>query len=215
MKKKPPFLININNIKNNYTISENMKKQHVDLRVVLFYDICIPKKGEVPMVTDQQYKELLNRVKELEDKLNSLSRAMAEMAMKNGTRTSRVQEKPVDPVIHKDVTKYIFNGEMLAKRQLVLHVIKQYAADKQITEGAELIEAFPDYLQGSLGVVRKAEDAELYEDSKNRYFFEDENVLQMNDGTFVVCKDWTVKNINRFLKTAETAGYQFESINRE
>lgn len=164
------------------------------------------------MITDQQYREALIRIEELEKKVNALSRSMTEILMKSDTRQ--------DTLIHtesekrKDITRFSFQGVNYCKRQLVLAVIKKYIKDFNITDSSGILAVFPDYTQGSLGVIRRAEEAELYDGAKARYFFNDEDILHFSDGLFVVCKDWSTNNINRFLQIAEKIGYEIKPIIR-
>lgn len=164
------------------------------------------------MVTDQQYRDLLTRMDELENKLNVLSRSMAEMKMKSGLKSTKPQEP--DVAKHKDITKYTFEGKKYSKRQLVLEIVKRYILENNIHDVEEIWKIFPDHIQGSLGVIRRAEDAELYEGAIDRYFFRDNELITLNDGVYVVCKDWTAKNIKRFLQIAETLGYTIDIVNR-
>ena len=163
------------------------------------------------MVTDQQYKELLERIDSLEKKLNDLSRKYTEQQMKSHQPKSVIEsENHIRKT--KDKTKYLFNGQEFGKRQLVLAVIKSYVATHGIKASAELKQIFPDRLQGSLGVIREVTSAEQYDKATNRYFFGDDEVLKLEDGDFAVCKEWEKKNIDRFIKAAVKAGEIIETI---
>lgn len=165
------------------------------------------------MVTDQQYRDLLKKVNDLEGKLNNISRALTSMKM-NGEAAAPKIKQP-EPENRRDVTRYKFNGQKYCKRQLALAIVKKFIDENEVSDIDEIWEVFPDYVQGSLGVVRKAEDAEMYEGATERYFFEDENVILLNNGTYVVCKDWTAKNIKKLIDIAETIGYRIEPIYRD
>ena len=65
-----------------------------------------------------------------------------------------------------------------------------------------------------LGVFRSAEVAERYSGATERYFFGDDEVLHLDDGVYVVSKDWTIKNIDRFLDVMETLGYVITPVVR-
>ena len=95
---------------------------------------------------------------------------------------------------------------------LILECIKQYVADTATTEPAALLEVFPDHIQGALGVIRAANEAEQYSDAMERYFFNDDDVLHLDTGIYVVSKDWTVKNIGRFIDLMETLGYEINRL---
>lgn len=165
------------------------------------------------MITDEQFKSLEEKYKRLEQKYAQMSQDIASIKMKMDMARTRVKTEQVQ--VRKDVTRYVFDGEQYDKRHLVLECIRKYIADSGVEDAAELMETFPDYIQGSLGVIRSAEDAEKYSGATERYFFGDEDVLHLNDGIYVVSKDWTVKNISRFVKMMEKLGYEIKTINRE
>ena len=164
------------------------------------------------MITDQQYKELCKKYEELNSKYTQMSQNIVKIMMtldlKESSKTSN------QPQSRKDITRYSFMGKLFNKRQLVLKCIKQYIKDTKVTDASVLLELFPDYIQGSLGVIRAAEKAERYSDAKERYFFNDDQVLQLNEDVYVVSKDWTVKNIDRFIDVMNTLGYEIKPIIR-
>ena len=165
------------------------------------------------MVTDQQYRDVLKRIENLEDTINAISRELTQIKMRNG-RHIRETEAYTEPESKKDVTRYLFDGQKYNKRQLVLAVVKKYIADQSIQDPEDFWDVFPDYIQGSLGVLREVGEAEVYVDSAARYYFEDENIINIADGQYVVCKDWTAKNIRKFLEIAETLGYKIQPLYR-
>ena len=165
------------------------------------------------MVTDRQYKEAIDRIDDLEKKVNMLSRSLAEMKMRVGGSTVRHNLPGQEP--KRDITKYVFNGAKYSKRDLVLAVVKKYVSDNSVQSATLVEDVFPDHLQGSLGVIRRATEAEAYIGSENRYFFGDDDVLKFDEGIYVVCREWTVKNIPRFIKVAESLGYEINPIIRD
>ena len=164
------------------------------------------------MVTDRQYRDLVERFNELNTKYTQMSKDIAAIKMTLDIARSRKHEEPLQ--IRKDVTKYLFMEKQYNKRQLVLECIKKYIADSGTTSADTLLEIFPDYVQGPLGVIRKAEEAEKYAGATERYFFADDEVIHLNNGVYVVSKDWTIKNIDRFLDIMETLGYEIKPISR-
>ena len=164
------------------------------------------------MVTDKQYRDLLNKYEELNRKYAQMSRDIATIKMTLDLK--KTQKNSELSRFQKDVTRYSFMGKQLNKRQLVLKCVRQYIADTGTTDPAELHELFPDYIQGSLGVIRAAEEAEQYSDATERYFFKDDEVLHLDTGIYVISKDWTVKNISRFVDVMETLGYEIRPISR-
>ena len=113
------------------------------------------------MVTDEQYRTLLERVSNLESRLASMSRQFSAMLMRRDTFEETPRHKESTSV-RRDRTRYRFDGKLLCKRRLVLECIKKYVADKNVTSSKTLREAFPDYIQGSLGIVKDTNEAERY-----------------------------------------------------
>lgn len=164
------------------------------------------------MVTDKQFQDLLMKYEELNRKYTQMSRDIAAIKMSLDIAKRHKNAEPVRP--RKDVTRYCFLGKQLNKRQLVLECIKQYIHDTGITDSESLFALFPDHIQGSLGVIRLAKEAEQYRDATERYFFKDEEVLRLDNEIYVVSKDWTVKNIGRFIDVMEKLEYKITVINR-
>jgi len=164
------------------------------------------------LVTDRQYRELLDRFEELSQKYAQMSREIAAIKMRLDIKSpERITD---DNIVRKDITRYLFNGKQLNKRRLVLECIRQYIEDSGERNPETLKELFPDCLQGSMGIIKPAVEAERYSNATDHYFFNDEDVLNLKDGPYVVCKDWTVHNIQRFLDLMETLGYEIKLINR-
>ena len=102
----------------------------------------------------------------------------------------------------------------MTKRDLVLECIVQYKIDKGITNSSDIKRAFPDYIQGPLGVIRSVEDIKKrYEDYEKRYFL-GKHELKFEDGLYAVSKDWNKGNIDRFIRVAKDLGYDIVPIER-
>ena len=111
----------------------------------------------------------------------------------------------------RDKTRYMYEGKVLPKNRLVLAVVNQYVKDYN-PDFIELQQAFDKSLQGSLNVVEKMENAQKIKDCAKRYFVQDSFVLK--DGTeVVVCTQWGIFNIIKFIKQANLLGYNIEEIN--
>lgn len=111
----------------------------------------------------------------------------------------------------RDKTRYMYEGKVLPKNRLVLAVVNQYVKDYN-PDFNELQQAFDKSLQGSLNVVEKMENAQKIKDCAKRYFVQDSFVLK--DGTeVVVCTQWGIFNIIKFIKQANLLGYNIEEIN--
>jgi hypothetical protein len=109
----------------------------------------------------------------------------------------------------KDTTRYEFNGETYGKGRLVLAIVKRYVADHPGITYAQLEEAFPGALQGSLGVVATIDAANrTYASSgRKRHFLEQEEQIELADSKIAVCSQWGVGNIDRLLGRADFLGY--------
>lgn len=166
------------------------------------------------MITDRQFRDLMTKFNELEAKYAQMSKDIASIKLKlDFASKSKASEESVAQT-KKDVTRYRFEGVLYNKRNLVLACIKKYICDTGISDPRQLLETFPDYIQGSLGVIRAAEMAERYSNAENRYFFLDEDVLHLDTGVYVVSKDWSANNIIGFLDIMETLGYEITPITR-
>lgn len=166
------------------------------------------------MITDEQYKRLLERVDALENRVIMLAQEYSALYMKSDVQPSR--RSPVKSERkRKDTTKYMFMGKLYGKRDLVLQCVKSFVADKHIKSEKKLTEAFPPYVQGSLGIVRRVQEAERYSDATKRYFFSDQDIIHLSDGDFVVSSQWDAGNIGAFLQLAHDLGYEIETISRK
>ena len=166
------------------------------------------------MVTDEEYKALVSRVDELENRLKMLSQRYSSLFMKSDLLNTEVK-KQQEHKKHKDVTRYEFEGKKYNKRQLVLECVKFYVKKKRIKDSEKLFEVFPDYIQGSLGVIKKIEDAERYANASKRFYFSDEDIVHLKDGDYVICSQWDSGNINRFIKLASDLGLEITPITRK
>lgn len=111
----------------------------------------------------------------------------------------------------RDKTKYMFEGKILAKNRLVLAVIKNYVKDHNPTF-EELAKVFDKSLQGSLGVVELYSNAIKISDASKRFFLKDEDVIDLSNAKAVVCTQWGIFNIVKFIKQAKALGFNIETI---
>lgn len=169
------------------------------------------------MVTDEEYNALKERVKILEDRMKKLS----DMIMRNDApdpveiNDGSSDKKNKGFKKHKDKTKYLFNGNTYCKRRLVLECVKYYVNKNDITHYDDFIEVFPDDIQGSLGVIRNIDAADKYGNAKSRFFFRDDDIIKFEDGSYVVCSQWSNSNIEKFLKLADDLGLEIKVIKRK
>ena len=112
---------------------------------------------------------------------------------------------------NRDKTKYMFEGKVYAKNRLVLAVIKKYIQQNNPSY-EKLISVFDRSLQGSLGVVEKYENAIKVSDAAKRYFLKEEDIITLSNAKVVVCTQWGIFNIVKFIKQSQCLGFDIETI---
>lgn len=117
----------------------------------------------------------------------------------------------------KDFSKYLFKGKIYGKSRLVLAVVKMYMKEHCPGTFTELKEAFPDSLQGSLGVVRRINDvSDKYKGigGVKRYFVNEDEIINLPSGEqVIVCTQWENQNTEMFVGHAmHVLGYEIEKI---
>ena len=105
----------------------------------------------------------------------------------------------------------MFEGKVYPKNRLVLAIIKRYACEHNPTFD-ELANVFDKSLQGSLGVVELYDNAAKVSDAAKRYFMQDADVLTLAGHKVVVCTQWGIFNIVKFVKRAQSLGFDIETI---
>ena len=149
---------------------------------------------------------------ELEKKMTLMSVQISTLMLKKeAAATSRQQL--TDTVTKRDTTKYRFDGQIYCKRRIAYVCVKKYIEDNHITKYEDVLEIFPDYIQGSLGVIKPAGIAEQYSSSNRRFYFSDDDIIYFSGQPYVVCAQWEKKNISRILNIAKGLGYDIETIN--
>ena len=143
-----------------------------------------------------EIEELKKRVAELEKLL---------------LNSKQPEVKKVEQVTNRDKTKYMFEGRVYPKNRLVLAIIKKYVEQNNPTY-EELSNVFHKSLQGSLGVVELFDDALKISDAPKRYFMKEEDVLNLETSKVVVCTQWGIFNIVKFIKLAESLGFNIQTI---
>jgi thioredoxin reductase len=105
----------------------------------------------------------------------------------------------------------MFEGKVYPKNRLVLSIIKEYV-NRQNPSFEELSKVFDKSLQGSLGVVTLYDDAIKISDAAKRFFLKEEDGITLKDKKVVVCTQWGIFNIVKFIKQAQTLGFNIETI---
>ncbi len=113
---------------------------------------------------------------------------------------------------NKDYSKFIFNGEEYNKGRLVNAAVGYYVDMNPLISFAELKEAFPRKLQGSLGVFDTIETAEdIYQRwGHKRHYIKPEEVIKLKDSSIATCTQWNPTNIHAFINRARDLGLRIE-----
>lgn len=112
--------------------------------------------------------------------------------------------------ITRDFSRYAFLGAEYGKGRLVQAVVSAYLVKFPTSNFEQLSAAFPKALQGSLGVFNTFEyhQKKLETDPIPRHFGNAQDVLILVDQTpIVVCSQWGVGNIERFIERAKELGF--------
>lgn len=167
--------------------------------------------------------ELLSRIKALEREVDQLSQRVTEIRkilddegeapFLEMAAHMNMSSKPLTER-KRDTTRYAFNGGIYSKKGLVYAVVGRYVAEHPDLSRDELKRTFDKSLQGSLGVVENVEIAKQRGDAEYRvrFFADDKQILHLRDGDMVVCTQWGILNIPRFLTVARQLGYQIEAL---
>ncbi len=112
---------------------------------------------------------------------------------------------------NRDKTKYMFEGKIYPKNRLVLAIVKNYVEQNNPTY-EQLNNVFDKSLQGSLKVVELYDDALKISDAAKRYFMKEQDILSLHGQKVVVCTQWGIFNIVKFVKIAQSLGFNIETI---
>lgn len=112
------------------------------------------------------------------------------------------------PKAGRDYTKYVFNGVKYGKGKLVLAVITAYSNEHPNKSFAEFLDVFPKEMEGSIGVFDTPENArKRVTDADRRFFMRLGDSIQLSNCEIVVCSQWGIANIGKFIEKAEALGY--------
>ncbi|HEY1053993.1 MAG TPA: hypothetical protein VGE24_02630 [Emticicia sp.] len=135
-----------------------------------------------------------------------------ELATIDDTATSSElsEEQEETEVVSKgrDNSKFKFNGELYGKGPLVHAVVSQYVADNKGTTYKKLKEVFPDDLLKRFGIFQDEATAHQIAPKGGRYFSKPDQVIKLKDRSVIVCNQFTLANIQPFLKVVRTLGYK-------
>ena len=148
----------------------------------------------------------------LEKLVIELSKRVSELEQKLDTFLEKPKKVPnvLPQVKERDKTKYMFEGGIYSKNQLVLAVVKAYVKQHPNLTFLNLTQVFDKSLQGSLGVVQSYEIATKKTDATKRYYM-NEAILLLN-GKIVVCTQWGAFNIYKFILRAKELGFTIVEV---
>jgi hypothetical protein len=114
----------------------------------------------------------------------------------------------------KDRTKYLFDGESYGKGRLALALVKKYIENHPDKTYADLEQAFPKTVQGTLGVFVTLDEAQkIYEKYEyKRHFIKEDEVLKVGAIKIAVCSQWGIGNIGRLIERAKALGYKVDKV---
>jgi len=110
----------------------------------------------------------------------------------------------------RDSSKYKFEGEEYGKGPLVKAVVAKYVVDNPKTTYKQLKEVFPDDLLKRFGIFQDEKTAKEIAPKGKRYFDKPEQMIKLKDRSIVVCNQFTLANIQPFLKVAKSLGYKIK-----
>lgn len=119
-----------------------------------------------------------------------------------------INEEPEVISKGRDNSKFKFNGEEYGKGPLVHAVVSQYVSDNKNTTYKKLKEVFPDELLKRFGIFQDEVTAKQIAPKGGRYFSKPEQLIKLKDRSVIVCNQFTLANIQPFLKVAKTLGYK-------
>lgn len=173
-------------------------------------------------ISDITIELMFDKIKSLEKEVNKIPSLEKEIALLKGqiaelkhpveAPTTAAISYPPQETGKRDKTKYMLNGNVYLKNKLVWAVVSDYVKKHPAITCQELKTIFDKTLQGSMGVIEDAEVAYQRSDCSQRFFSKPEETLVLADGKMLVCNQWGILNIPRFLARAKELGYEIKEI---
>lgn len=168
------------------------------------------EKGEYTMgISNEERKILENFIKENKNLLCSVLEELKD----------EVEPNVISAITNtvKDYSTYQFNGNEYRKSRLVLAVVKKYVEDKNPISFSDLLDVFPDKLQGTKrGVVKLLCDVPNKDKGiggQRRYFVDAAEIIKIGSDEIVVSTQWGAGNIDTFIDYAvSTLNYTITKI---
>jgi hypothetical protein len=172
------------------------------------------KEGDTYMALGGEERALLTQF--WENNKNLLSAVLSAVAddPDNGLENNERLDirKAVGTLSKRDYTKYKIEGVdgVLAKNRMVLAAVRKYVIDHEGITFEELLNVFPDSLQGSFGVIKR-ENERKGNGNIRRYFEGEDEIIRLDDGTNVyVSTEWGKGNVEKFIQAAKNNGIQIK-----
>jgi len=124
----------------------------------------------------------------------------------------KVEDKSAQPRISKqDFSRYLLNGNVYWKNQLVLQVITEWVKSNNPQTFEKLLEVFPQSMNRNDLFTPVDEAKEIYSrTSHRRHYIKPNEIIKLPDGTqWAVTNQWSKGDyFDQFLKKAEKLGYK-------
>lgn len=85
--------------------------------------------------------------------------------------------------------------------------------NKEIKTYSQLLEEFPQDLKKGRKLFREFNDA--FNNERSRYFMNEDEILDLEEGRYVVSNQWGAGNIQTILDKADSLGYEISIINED
>lgn len=120
------------------------------------------------------------------------------------------QNTPARP--GKDLTKYLYKGNLHGKGRLVLAVVNDYVSSNPGITFDKLKNVFPDRIIGPQGVFSECHviKEKFAGKANNHHFMKPAEIISLEDCDITVCVDWSVSNIHKFVDNAKSLGIKIE-----
>ena len=176
-------------------------------------------KGQIQEATGIKGLELYNLLRRLtkEETIIEHSNNTYSVAVIDNGGASQIVSKQTEvtktsktSTVGRDSSKYKFEGEEYGKGPLVKAVVAKYVADNPKTTYRQLKDVFPDELLKRFGIFQDEQTAKAIAPKGKRYFDKPEYLIKLKDRSIVVCNQFTLTNIQPFLKVAKSLGYKIK-----
>ncbi|GEM_PF-4140042 len=110
----------------------------------------------------------------------------------------------------KEEQTYEFNGQLFVAKDLVLNVVTEYVSQQEGDINLyELSQAFPNEIQGDIGIANKFYDVVSRYDGQDdkKHFISESEMLDLQEGKIAISTEWDNRNIYGFVSRARQLGF--------